>query len=95
MGQIIKQPNGKYCVFSTVVDNITDYDMSIDDIVDKWTKQYREEIIEKINSIVTKLENDEKPYYQFTMSFDEMLETIKGIYGEEESNEINKLCQIE
>jgi hypothetical protein len=89
--QIIKQPNGKYCVFSTVVDSIVDYDMSVDELK-KDRKNGDEETIDRI---ITKLENGEKPYYQFTMTFDEMLETIKSIYGEEESNEINKVCQIE
>ncbi len=89
--QIIKQPNGKYCVFSTVVDSIVDYDMSVNELK-KDRKNGDEETIDKI---ITKLENGEKPYYQFTMTFDEMLETIKSIYGEEESNEINKVCQKE
>lgn len=35
MGSFVcKQPNGKYCRFSTVVDTVTDYDMTEEDYVE-------------------------------------------------------------
>lgn len=89
--QIIKQPNGKYCVFSTVVDGIVDYDMSVSEL--KKDRKNGDE--ETINQIIAKLENGEKPYYQFTMTFDEMLVVVEDTDGEDERNRINKLCQKE
>ena len=32
--QIIKQPNGRFCVFSSIVDNVIWYDMEQKDIVE-------------------------------------------------------------
>ncbi len=91
MGQIIKQPNGKYCIFSAVVDSVTDYDMTPQDIIDDWVKIAQREITEKVTAIVSNLENNGKPYFQFTQSYEEMMETIKNIHGEKETSKLRKL----
>lgn len=60
MGAFIsKQPNGKYCRFSTVVDTITDYNMTEEeyiemcaerarkearDVLEKWTRPFQQVI---------------------------------------------------
>jgi len=91
MAQIIKQPNGKYCLFSNNVDNITHYDCSPDDIVKEWTSQYKKEMEAKVTEIISKLEKNEKPYFRFTLSFDEMLETIENVHGKKEVKDIRGL----
>lgn len=91
--QIIKQPNGKYCIFSTVVDSVTDYDMSVEDIIEDWSKSFGD-VSEKVNEIIEKLERGEKPYYQFTKTFDEMITFIGEVHGKVESDEIRDLCQL-
>ena len=40
--QRIKQPNGKYCLFSSIVDNFTHYDMSEKEIVELWANKEKE-----------------------------------------------------
>lgn len=92
--QIIKQPNGKYCIFSSVVDNVTFYNMTQDEIIDEWTKEAREDIERKVKDIVSKIENNEKPYFQFTKNYDEMIEEIKEIHGNKEGNKIKKLIEL-
>lgn len=91
--QIIKQPNGKYCIFSSIVDNVTHYDMSVEDIVEEWATEAKNKIIEDVKGIVSKLEKGEQPYYQFTKSYDKMLELIKEIHGKKESEEIKSLIE--
>jgi hypothetical protein len=54
MAQIIKQPNGKYCMFSGVVDNITAYDMSRDDIVSFLLEKQKIEIENQVDKIIKK-----------------------------------------
>lgn len=88
MSQIIKQPNGKYCIFSGIVDNITHYDLTREEIIEVKLEQAREEIIYNVDRILSKIEKNEQPYHQFTMSFDDMIEQIKVVHGEEESIEI-------
>lgn len=91
--QIIKQPNGKYCIFSSVVDNVTHYDMTVDEIIEEWANEAKNDITEKVKGIVSKIDNGEKPYYQFTHSYEEMLILIKEIHGEKEGQEIESLIK--
>ena len=51
------------------------------DIIDEWVEDYKIAIEKKVLGIVSALEKGEKPYYQFTMSFDEAVETIKKVHG--------------
>ena len=91
--QIIKQPNGKYCIFSTIVDNVTHYDMSVEDIIEDLANEAKNKIVEDVKKIVEKLIKNEQPYYQFTKSFDDMLLTIKEIHGKKEMDEIKLLLE--
>jgi hypothetical protein len=91
--QIIKQPNGKYCIFSSVVDNVILYDMTAEEIIEEWTKEAREDIERKVKDIVSKIDKNEKPYFQFTKNYDEMIEDIKEIHGKKEGNKIKKLIE--
>lgn len=91
MSQIIKQPNGKYCIFSGIIDNITHYNLSREEIIEVKLEQAREEIIHNVDRILSKIEKNEKPYHQFTMSFDDMVEQIKIVHGEKQSIEISNL----
>lgn len=79
--QIIKQPNGKYALFSSNVDDFVYVNCTIDEIIEIQLEDYRKILIRKIYEIVDKLEKGEKPYYQFTMSFDEAIKWIKEVHG--------------
>lgn len=91
--QIIKQPNGKYCLFSSVVDSVTCYHMSEQDIINEFVKESRAEIESNVRKIISELDKGGKPYYQFTKSYNEMLQTIKEINGAEEVNTIRKAIE--
>ncbi len=80
--QIIKQPNGLYAIYSTISNQFIFFNASPEDIVNEWVNQYRAEAYQAVDKIVKQLENGEKPYNQFTMSFDEAVDWIKVIYGE-------------
>ena len=77
--QIIKQPNGKYCIFSSIVGNVTHYNMTVEEIIEDWVNDAKNDITEKVKGIVSKLEKGEKPYYQFTHSYDDMIALIKEV----------------
>lgn len=79
--QIIKQPNGKYALFSSVVDDFVLIDADPQDIIDEWVGKYKLDMEKKVAEIVAALEKGEKPYHQFTMSFDEAVKTIKQRHG--------------
>lgn len=75
--QIIKQPNGKYCIFSSVIDSVTCYDMEEQDIINKLVEESKKEIEKKVKEIILELNEGKKPYHQFTITYKEMLRTIK------------------
>jgi len=91
--QIIKQPNGKYCIFSSIVDSVTHYDMTVEEIIEDWANEAKNKIVEDVKNIIAKLENGEQPYYQFTKSYDKMLELIKEIHGNKESEEVKSMIE--
>ena len=86
--QIVKQPNGKYLVYSIICDNVILYDATPEEIIECFVDEEKEKIQSSINSIVEKLEKGEKPYYQFTMSFQEVIDSIKLIHGKKESDKV-------
>jgi hypothetical protein len=47
-GQIIKQPNGKFCIFSRVGDSVTYYDMDEQEIINELVEESRIEIENKL-----------------------------------------------
>lgn len=86
--QIIKQPNGKFCLFSSVVDSVTHYDMTEQEIVDVFVEDYRGTIQIKVNDTISKLDRGEEPYHIFTMDYTQMISHIKNVCGKEEANKV-------
>jgi septation ring formation regulator EzrA len=89
--QIIKQPNGKYCIFSSVVDNVIYYDGTREQIVNAFLEPEIERIKKHVNEVIDQLEKGEKPYFQFTKSFDEMVDTVTEIHGKKKAEELKRL----
>jgi len=69
--QIIKQPNGKYAVWSSVVDHFVMINATPEDIIEDRVLDSRE---------IDKLEKGED--FFFGKSWEEAIETIKDIHGE-------------
>lgn len=92
-GQIIKQPNGKFLIFSSIVDSVTFYDMTEDEIVHERLKESEIRIREEVKEVINKLNKGEKPFHQFTKTYEQMLDWIKEVHGEQEANNIK--AQIE
>lgn len=88
--QIIKQPNGKFCIFSTIVDSVTFYHMEEQDIINEWVEEAKKEIEENVKKIISDLNQGKAPYRQYTMSYQEMLETIKDVHGAKKAKKIRK-----
>jgi len=86
--QIIKQPNGKYCIFSSVVDNVIYYDGTPQQILETIIEAETTPIRKRVNDIISKLDSGEKPYNQFTKSFEEMIEWIETVHGKKESQKV-------
>lgn len=78
--QIIKQPDGLYAIFSSVVDDFIWTNCTPEDIIEIRTKEAVKAIREDVLNDVAALDKGEKPYYQFTMSFDEAVRHIRLVH---------------
>jgi len=83
----------KYCLFSSVVDNVTYYDMTKEEIVEVWTEKAKKDFEEKVNDIISKLDEGDKPYFQFTLSYEEMLQTILEVHSDDEMQNIKSIIE--
>ena len=86
--QIIQQPNGKFCLFSSVVDNIVAYDLDRDGLVEEAVAVARRRVEDEIDGILCELATGNKPYFQFTMTYPEMLATIEELHGDQERQKV-------
>lgn len=82
--QIIKQPNGNYAVWSTIVTDFVVIDATPEEIIQIWIEDESEKIREQVMKTVGKLERGEKPYYQFTMDWKEALKTRDEFHGKKD-----------
>jgi hypothetical protein len=80
--QIIRQPNLQYCVFSTVVDHFIVVNATEEELKEFYKTEAGNRGIEKVEDVLRKFDDGLKPYFQFTMTFEEAIETIKSIHGE-------------
>jgi len=86
---IIRQPNEKYCIFDTVVDNIIYYDLDRDELVDIILEEKREDVEEWVDKAIEKPTLGAIVYGVDT--YGDMLNKIKDVHGDEEYNEVVKL----
>lgn len=71
---ICKQPNGKYCRFSTVVDTITHYNMDEDDYIAMC-------VVRAIKEARDVLENHLKPFDEVKKQFMPNNDTVEEFNG--------------
>lgn len=71
--QIIAQPDGRYCVFSTVVDALVIVDATADDLLDYYSGQAAAEAEQRVQKIIANVKdgNARESYHQFTLTYDE------------------------
>jgi hypothetical protein len=72
--QIIKQPNGLWALWSSIVDDFILTDVTANDILEYYVEEYRADMANDISNKITQLNNGKKAYYQFTMTYEEAME---------------------
>lgn len=82
--RIVKQPNGLYAIWSTVVDDFVLIDATRKEIVDHfWEHHSRRDIEDRVNRIADQLDAVGMPYGQFTQTFEECVAEIKERHGQD------------
>ena len=83
MSQIIAQRNGKYALFSRIVDDFVLLDATIEDLVGFRLDEQERIIRREVSRVIEVLKAGEKPYCQFTKSLDEAIEWITEMHGKD------------
>lgn len=85
--QIIRQPDGKYAVFSSITDTIVFWDATKDEVVDWFVEaelaaleRRKQQVAEIVDQVAAG--NAHKAYHQFAMTWDEALQDDREHGGE-------------
>lgn len=89
--QIIRQPDGKYAVWSSIVDHFILYDATPGDLIAEFLADEHERVEREVYRVVNELNSGGKPYHQFTMTFDEAMALARAHHGDEDESLI-KMC---
>lgn len=72
--QIIKRPDGSYAVWSTGVDDFIIVDATAAQLEVYYGDRAYQDAARDVQEIIDKLNNGDKPYHQFTLTWEEMLQ---------------------
>jgi len=76
--QIIRQPDGLFCVFSTMVDGFIWVDATPEEIIEAEVAKYRERITEQVTKVCKLLDAGESPHAKGVLTY----EQAKSIHEE-------------
>ena len=79
--QIIMQPNGKYAIWSSIVDNFILLDAEPEEIVEEFLSSAKQGIKFETDRIFKALNKGDRPYYQFTKTWEEAIKEVKRVHG--------------
>ena len=77
---VVRQPNGLLCRFSTVVDTVTNYNMTEEDYIEMCAEKAREEARDVINNYLKPFESV-KDYFVPTNMTEQKFEEILNEMG--------------
>lgn len=86
---IIKQPNGKLAIWSTIVDNFIMTDATPEEYVDFRINEETERVKKDLKEIFEKIEKGER-YHHTVYQWEEALERLELIHGKEELERVLK-----
>lgn len=84
--QIIKQPNGLFCVWSSVVDDFIMMNATPQDIIDCWVLEEKEEIENRVKDVTDQISKGENPYHGHVKTFSERVDWVKVQHGQRKSD---------
>lgn len=85
--QIIRQPNGKWALWSSIVSDFLMVDATEQDIVDYHVEYYTREMRFAVAAKIIALEKGEPAYHQFSKSWQEALSCMQEIHGQDHVDE--------
>lgn len=79
--QIVQQPDGRWCVFSTVVDAIIVYDATEDELVDYFAEQAAEDARRDVRRRIEQAKTRSRPNESMLLTYDEALREHERAHG--------------
>lgn len=68
--QIIKKSDTEYVLWSSVVDDFV-FEGTVQEIIEWMVQNHRHSVAEHVHNVVRQLAAGTKPYYQFTMTYEQ------------------------
>lgn len=79
--RIILQPDGRFAVFSTIVNDFILLDATVEEVIESRVAEEREKITASVHKIAARLSKGEAVYHQFTTTWDETIKLIEKQHG--------------
>ena len=83
---ICKQPNGKYCRFSTVVDTITDWNMTEEDYIEMCKQKAEEEAKDVLKNHLKQFDMVKSYFYPTNMKEKQFKDILKAMGDSDADN---------
>ena len=81
--QIVQQPDGKYSIWSTIVDDFIVVDCeNAAEIIEVLVEDSRAEIEAYVGRVLIQLTDGEKPYHQFTKTYAQCIEIRNEVHSD-------------
>ena len=91
--QIVRQPNERFAIWSTVVDNFIAYDCTPEDWIQMRIKEEEKLIRKNVMEIVKNLESGQNGYKSRTLPIDNLFDGLKRVKRIHGQKEYEKLCK--
>lgn len=79
--QIIQQPDGKFCLWSSISDAIVCYDADEDEVHEYFEHLARDDMRRAVEHKLQAIKAGERPYCQFTKTYKEALREHRKNHG--------------
>lgn len=83
----IKQPDGRWAIWSNNIDNFTHVNCTKEEAIEEVVSRAMEDLRANLTRNIERLDNGEK-LSQFTMTFNEAIEVIREVHGDEGVGEV-------
>lgn len=80
--QIIPQPDGKFCLWSSISDAIVCYDADEEEVHTYFAELAMRDMHHAVEQKLTAIKAGEKPYFQFTKTYKEAMREHRKNHGE-------------
>jgi len=79
--QIILKDNGKYAIFSTVVDDFLLDEATEEEVIEFFIEDAKDTVIHRISSLIDALKMGKNPYFQFKLTYNEAKKLLEMQYN--------------